>query len=66
MIRRNLRGWRIGSSHQRAKLDEEAVKLIRRLNAEGLGYRVISRKFEAGESTIRDVCTYRTWVHVRP
>jgi len=61
MISRNLDGYRIGQSHQRAKLTDAQVKEMRRLNESGeAGYRKLSSMFGCGQSTARDVCTYRT------
>lgn len=47
--------------HHRAKLTKEEVELIRQLNEQGIGYKKLAKKFDRGVSTIRDVCTYRTW-----
>ena len=59
-VRRGWTGHRIGESHPRARLSDEDVRLVRALHQEGLGYRQIAGKFEAGVSTIRDICTHRT------
>lgn len=58
--RRNHTGHRVGGWHHRAKLTDDDVRLIRILNAEGIGYRKLAEKFECGQSTVRDICTYRT------
>lgn len=55
----NDRGLRVGQDHQRAKLTDAAVEMIRRLHEEGLSYRVIALKFEIAKSTVQDICTYR-------
>lgn len=60
-IARSPTGHRIGESHYRAQLTDDDVRMIRHLNSRhGIGYRRLARKFEVGESTIRDICTYRT------
>lgn len=55
----NDRGLRVGQDHQRAKLTDAAVEMIRRLHEEGMSYRVIASKFEIAKSTVQDICTYR-------
>lgn len=62
-MRRNHTGHRMGESHHRAKLSDAQVAEIRaahRPGRHGHGYRVLARRFGVGESTIRDICTYRT------
>lgn len=59
-IRRNHLGYRVGEHHHRAKLSDAQVADMRRLNDQGWGYRRLSRRFGCGESTARDICTYRT------
>ncbi len=61
MIARNLDGYRIGQSHQRAKLTDTQVIEMRQLNESGkAGYRKLAQLFGCGQSTARDICTYRT------
>ena len=63
MIRRNHTGHRVGEHHQRAKLTDAQVAEIRSLHMPyvlGRGYKALATKFGAAESTIRDICTYRT------
>ena len=63
MIRRNHTGHRVGQHHQRAKLTDDQVKEIRAMHmpyVRGRGYKALALKFGAAESTIRDICTYRT------
>lgn len=55
----NDRGLRVGQDHQRAKLTDAAVELIRRLHEDGLSYRVIAEKMGIAKSTVQDICTYR-------
>lgn len=39
----------------------DVVQKIRRMHKPGVvGYRVLSKEFGIAESTIRDICTYRT------
>lgn len=60
MISRASSGHRCGQSHQKAKLTDEQVIEMRRLNGEGTGYRKLAKLFGCGQSTACDVCTYRT------
>lgn len=61
MITRNHTGHRCGKDHPRAKLTTEQVRLMRDLHEkEKLGYVRLSKRFQCGESTARDICTYRT------
>lgn len=60
-VARNHTNHRIGQSHPKAKLSDEKVREMRRLNQqEGIGYLRLGRMFGCGESTARDICTYRT------
>lgn len=62
-IRRNHTGHRVGEDHQRATLSDEQVREMRRLHTrptERLGYRALAQRFGCGQSTARDICTYRT------
>lgn len=60
-IARNHTGHRVGESHHRARLTDQQVREIRRLNSqEGIGYMRLRKMFGCGESTIRDICTFRT------
>ena len=61
MTARSITGHRCGESHQRAKLTDAQVIEMRRLHASGeLGYRKLASLFGCGQSTVRDICTYRT------
>ena len=61
MVSRTLTGHRCGQSHQRAKLTDAQIKEMRRMNEAGeAGYRKLATLFGCGQSTARDVCTYRT------
>lgn len=58
---RSPSGHRCGSSHQRAKLTTEQVKEMRAMReATGASYATLAAQFECGESTARDIVTYRT------
>ena len=62
-IRRNHTGHRVGEDHQRAALTDEQVRAIRakhRPHMRGFGYGALAKEFGCGESTVRDICTYRT------
>lgn len=60
----NMRGYRIGESHHRAKLTEEEIDTILYLRDAGLSYAQIAAKWDDGvrisKSTVRDICTGRT------
>lgn len=53
-------GRRVGEDHQRAKLTDEQVDLIRDLYDEGFaGYRTLARAFGVSRLTIRDIVMFR-------
>ncbi len=54
----NDRGMRIGENHQRAKLTNHEVDLIRDLYDEGMRVSEIARKFEIPKSYAWDICHY--------
>lgn len=61
MISRASSGHRCGQSHQRAKLtDEQVIEMRRRHEVDGIGYRKAAKEFGCGQSTARDILTYRT------
>jgi len=61
VIRRAINGYRVGESHQHAKLSDETVRKMRVDYEAGRGgYLTLARKYGCGESTARDICTYRT------
>lgn len=63
MIYRAPSGHRCGQSHPRAKLTLEQVREMRELHEKsGKGYRLLAKLFACGQSTARDICTYRTRV----
>lgn len=55
----NEKGNRIGEDHQRAKLTDREVELIRQLLADGLGYRQVAKKFEVSRELVRDIAKGR-------
>jgi len=61
-MKRNPKGYRIGEDHQKAKLSDDDVELIRDLRDGGMTYREISEKFECSYWTARDIADYRTRV----
>lgn len=66
----NDRGLRVGQDHQRAKLTDAAVELVRQLHEDGMSYRKIAEKFEVSTMLVCYICTYRrrvsTAVRFRP
>lgn len=55
----NERGIRIGEDHQRAKLSNASVELVRQLREGGMSYGMLAQKFEVGKATVYDICTFR-------
>ena len=52
--------------HHRAKLSDSAVLSMRKeYLAYVRGYGYLAKKYGCGESTARDICTYRTRINVR-
>lgn len=61
MITRAPSGHRCGEQHQRAKLTDAQVLEMRNLQQSGrAGYRKLAKLFDCEQSTVRDICTYRT------
>lgn len=53
-------GRRFGENHQNAILSDAEVELIRQLREDcKMSYQKLADKFEAGKSTIFDICKYR-------
>lgn len=44
-----------GERHHRAKLTNDEVETLRRLHADGWGYRRLARKFEVSRAHVRDI-----------
>ena len=59
MIGVSEKGIRVGQDHQRAKLSNRDVELIRQMHGEKIKRRVIAEKFEVSESTIDKIANYR-------
>jgi hypothetical protein len=57
--KRNHTGHRVGEWHQRARLTDAQVREIRAAYGP-LGYKRLAGRFGCGESTVRDIVTYRT------
>ena len=61
MITRNHTGYRVGASHQRAKLTTDQVQAMRADYSAGRGgYVALSRLYGCGISTVRDIVQFRT------
>jgi len=63
IVIRGQRNVPAGSSHHNAKLTDSQVAEMRRLRTESeksWSYAKLARKFECGESTVRDIVQYRT------
>lgn len=58
LIAVNEKGIRVGEDHQKAKLTDEEVELIRRLHKEGMSYPRIAAKFEVSHWTVGRICRY--------
>jgi DNA invertase Pin-like site-specific DNA recombinase len=54
----NERGLRVGQDHQRAKVTDRDVELIRQMHDEGMSYRVLASKFELSTSTLWAICNF--------
>lgn len=55
----NERGCRIGEDHQRAKLSNHEVDLMRELRDAGWSYGKLSEKFEVTKMCAWRICTYQ-------
>lgn len=55
----NERGLRVGQDHQRAKLTDASVELIRQLREGGMTYRSIAQKFEVSAMMVCYICNYK-------
>lgn len=69
----NDRGLRVGEDHQRSKLTDADVELMRRMHEnEKIGYGRLAVMFEVNKSTVRRICKYEircqtpdTWKETR-
>lgn len=60
-MHRNPKGYRVGQDHQKAVLSDSDVARMRSMYKPGvIGYLTLARIFHCGESTARDICTFRT------
>lgn len=60
MVGVNEKGLRIGESHQRAKLTDDEIDLMRVLHEEdGYGYRKLAQMFNIGRTQARRICIYQ-------
>jgi hypothetical protein len=60
-IRRNHTGHRMGEHHQKARLTDAQVAEMRAKHVPYVyGYKRLAVDYGCGESTARDICTYRT------
>lgn len=55
----NERGLRVGQYHQRAKLTDRDVELIRELREGGMSFRKIAVKFEVSAMIVCYICNYQ-------
>ncbi|RLJ20000.1 hypothetical protein DJ031_06730 [bacterium endosymbiont of Escarpia laminata] len=63
MIQRNEKGFRVGESHQKARLSDVDVDLMRELHeVHGLKKAVIARKFNANYFTVCAILNYKSRV----
>lgn len=56
MIGVNERGLRVGQDHQRAKLTDHDVELMRQMREEGSTYAALATMFEVSKSTAYGIC----------
>jgi hypothetical protein len=56
--------WKRGAEHSQARLSEDDVREIRRLHAEGLGYRRLGRRYGVHHQTVQAIISGRSWSHV--
>lgn len=54
----NDRGLRIGEDHPNAELTDGEVELVRRLNGQGMSFRILAEKFEQSKGAIAKICRY--------
>lgn len=61
LIAVTARGYRLGESHHRARLsDDDDVRLILALRAEGVPQVQVAEKFDCSRRTVRDIESART------
>ena len=54
-----------GSQNKQAKLDENKVKVIRKLMVDGVAQSIIAKRFGVSKGAINAISTRRTWAHVK-
>lgn len=59
-MKKRTRGLRRGEQHPKVKLTDHEVELVRQLREAGMSLGMLASKFEAGKTTIVDICAYRT------
>jgi predicted transcriptional regulator len=59
-MKRTAQNYRCGEDHQRAKISDEDVELMRILHDLGLKPADIARKFECNFYTVYSILTYRS------
>lgn len=52
--------WPTGERHQKARLSDQDVELMRQLREGGMTYREIAEKFECSLWTVRSIVTYQS------
>lgn len=56
----NEKGLRVGEDHQRAKLTDHDVELMRQLHEEdGIGYKRLAKMFDVSREQARAICRYQ-------
>jgi DNA invertase Pin-like site-specific DNA recombinase len=55
----NERGLRVGEDHQRAKLSNHEIELIRQLREQGMTCRAIAEKFEISKAMVSYICSHK-------
>lgn len=55
----NERGLRVGQDHQRAKITDRDVELIRQMHEDGLSYRLLAEKFEISKTLAFYICGFQ-------
>ncbi len=63
---RTKTGYQTGEQHHQSKLTDDLVRAMRAMHLPYVrGYGHVGKHFHVPVSTVKDVCTYRTWKHVR-
>lgn len=63
--RAKMSSKKVGSKNNYSKMTEEKVFEIRKLKSEGISIKELSNKFEIAERTVRGICNYSSWKHVK-